>query len=122
MSKLDHTLAQTFTTASGDKTCTITGCTVGQPIILIHEPKSSYTNGSAGHFCNLYLTSGCKGLTNGFSMMFGTRYWDPAGGRIYASSNTCLVIIPTETVVTFSTFEVNGSNSDMETIYIYKMQ
>ena len=116
MSKLDHTLAATYTNLGDNKyvSKTITGCVAGQPIII--GCKTTY---NADFTIGFKVTAGSNiGMTNGIYYRLGT-YWSISGiaesAQQVASVPSC-VIVPTATSVTISFFDLD----DSETVYIYK--
>ena len=98
MCRKNHTLAATWDKpADGDKS--ITGCTSGQPLILIHEP-----NGSATAAIYFRPKENCVGArTTGDHNYFGTH------------SSHSQIIIPTASSCTIT---VVGGTDDK--IYVYR--
>ena len=112
MSKLDHTLAATWTqgTKNGDKT--ITGCVVGQPVFIIHHVTKDNA-GEAGQYAILRATAGAKNATTtGCHYIIGT----DRGNANYPRGTNVFMIIPTATSVTVNIY----TTLDDEELLVYK--
>ena len=111
MSKLDHTLAATWTqgTAAGDKT--ITGCVANQPVFIIHHVTKDQ-GGQSGQYCVLRVKSGAQNAQSvGQHYILGTKNADG-----YPHSTNVLMIMPTATSVVVNLY----SKLDDEELLIYK--
>ena len=116
MCRKNHTLAATYTNLGDNKyvSKTITGCVVGQPVII-----GASTTFDADFVIFLKVVSGSLiGTTNGTYYRLGT-YWSVGGDSTKAKSECCamsFVIVPTATSVTLSFGDVDSD----ETVYVYK--
>ncbi len=107
MSKLDHTLAATYSKPA-DGLKTINNCTIDKPVIILHKPAST----SDGAWCFIRPASGCKNAQSvGYSYVLGTS----TSGLDYYGGPNSVIIIPTATTITFQIY--NAANDDI--IYVY---
>ena len=112
MSKLDHTLAATWQDGSGvDKDKTLTGCVVGQPVIVLHAWKNATDAVEVGHFIFVKVTGATNVSANQWIRM----------GFIRDANNTsfeqlCIVLMPSQTSMTFH-FGAEYDSDDIIRIY-----
>ena len=104
-------MAATWNKAAGGNK-TITGCTIGKPIIFVHKPLS---NVDAPVWCYIKPLSGCiNGTTTGHHYLLGTYYYYPSdvdGGGIAS-----MVLVPTATSVVIDI----SNNTDDDCVYVYR--
>ena len=102
----------TWTTSSngGSGTKTITGCTVGQPVLFIHAATKDSTN--AAEFAALRVENGSyHNSTKGDYYIIGT-HW----GDVDPQSTNVFVVIPNATSITIHLF----TTLDDEKICVFK--
>ncbi len=108
MSKLDHTLAATWTRTSDRDNKNITGCVVGQPVFCIH-----HANTTGVDFCFVRATAGAKGArSEGSHYCIGTS----TGASDSIGGANAYILIPTATSITV---QIDWYDGD-DTIYVYK--
>ena len=90
--------------AAANGTWTITGLTIGAPLIIIHENKAQKND----TYCRIRARSGCVGGKN------TTDYYAIGVGN-FCSNN--FVVIPTAATVTF---DVKDASDDGDVLYAYQ--
>ena len=108
----NYTLAATWQDGSGvDKDKTLTGCVVGQPVIVLHAWKNADTTIETGHFVFFKVT----GATN-----VSAKQWIRMGFIRDSGNNSfeqlCLVLMPSTTSMTFH-FGMEYDSDDIIRIY-----
>ena len=107
-----HTLVTTYNvgTTSGDKT--ITGCTSGQPIFLVHCVTKDNTDTQSGEYCAVRVKSGAAhASTVGDSYILGTH-----GGSGTPQGANAFIIVPNATSVVISFYAA----LDDEKVLVYR--
>ena len=106
-----YTLFATWNKAAGGHK-TITGCTVGKPIIFVHK---TLNNLEASNWCYIKPLSGCiNGTTTGHHYLLGTYFFNPNG--VDGGGVCSMVLIPTAASVVIDI----SNNSDDDCVYVYK--
>ena len=124
MCRKNHSLVATWNDFSGTVVAkTVTTCTVGQPVIFVHQVKSPGYDNSGTGWCKIRFESGVKNTKVSNNSCYYLGSWD-----INAANNTwntysaaaggvaSIVCIPTATTVKITVLDAQ----DDDIIHVYK--
>ena len=110
-------LAFTFNKPGNYSTMTITGCTVGIPILVAHTCAMAGGMSNKGAWTGVKVTSGAAigtGQFYWFGAAMANNVWEDMRGSVWSA-----LLVPTATKITLQTFE---NSDDDDKFLIYKME